>query len=322
MAVKFEDYYKVLGVARDASQEEIKRAYRKLANKYHPDRNKEQDAAEKFSQANEAYEVLRDAEKRKKYDALGKDWKAGQEFRPPPGWENMNFKYGPSGGGGGGQQFNFHSSGDFSDFFEMLFGQQARGGRRSPGSGGSSNFEEMFRGAGQAEHRAGASPASAPEQEHELSITLTEAFHGGTRSLRLASAEGEKTLEVKIPKGVTTGSKIRLREHGILLKIKIANDPRFEVSGSNLTTDVKLKPWDAALGTKADVQTLDDTVTMTIPPGTSSGQKLRLKGRGLPARGDKIPGDLFVRIQIEMPRSLSEEQMRLFEQLRDSFKED
>lgn len=310
MAVKFEDYYKTLGVSRDASQDDIKRAYRKLANKFHPDRNKQEGASSKFAKINEAYEVLRDPEKRQKYDALGKDWKAGQDFRPPPGWEHGNYRTGP-----GGQQFHFHSSGDFSDFFEQLFG--AAGGRRG---GGRSNFEQMFGGAGGAGPQGfgGAQTAPPREQQVDLTITLTEAAHGSTRSLRLQAPDGEKTLDVKIPKGVTNGSKIRLKEHGILLKLSLASDPRFEVDGHNLTHDVHVMPWIAALGGKVDVQTLEGAVTMTIPAGTNSGRKLRLKGKGLPKRGGGEAGDLFARIMIDTPKNLSDKQRELFEQLRDA----
>lgn len=315
MPVKFEDYYKTLGVPRDASADDIKRAYRKLAHKYHPDRNQDPEAATTFSKVSEAYEVLRDPDKRSKYDRLGKDWKAGQDFRPPPGWEGGQFHAGP-----GGQQFNFHSAGDFSDFFEMLFGQAARGGRRpgTPGSG-SSQFEQMFHGAG---HAGGSGGRTSGGQVHEITVSLHEAFHGGARSLRLQSPQGEQTLEVKIPKGVTSGAKIRLKQHGLLLKINVAKDPRFELDGRNLIAEAKVTPWDAALGVKVDVETMDGAVTMAIPPGTSSGQKLRLKGKGLPASGKKEAGDLFVRVMIQTPKPLTDEQKDLFEKLRQSAEED
>ncbi len=305
MAVKFEDYYQVLGVSRTASTDEIKKAYRKLAQKYHPDRNKEADASAKFSRISEAYEVLSDADKRKKYDALGADWKAGQDFQPPPG-------YGRTHSGRGGQgNFHFTSDGDFSDFFEAMFGQSARG--RTGGGFGQSQFEEMFQQAGP---RGGGRTATAPEQEAEVAISLHEAHHGTSRDLRLQGPDGEKTLSVKIPAGSTDGSKIRLRGQGLVLKIKVASDPRFEVSGHDLMTDVTVPAWDAALGTKADVQTLDGTITVTIPPGSSSGRKLRLKGKGL-HRKNGGRGDLLVRVMLSVPATLSDAQRAAFEDLRD-----
>lgn len=314
MALKFEDYYKTLGVDRSASVDEIKRAYRKLANKYHPDKNKDDDKApEMFAKVGEAYEVLSNRENRAKYDRLGENWKAGEQFQPPPGYE-QHFRQGPGNGG-----FNFQSTGDagqFSDFFEMLFGQAAQGGR---GSG--AGFEDMFGGPGgghRFENPGQARAAQrAPEQTHEISITLTEAYHGASRQLQLQGPAGTQTIDVKIPKGTTTGNKLRLKEHNLLLKINVAKDPRFDLAANgNLTTTVKVAPYIAALGGKVDVPTMDGTVTMTLPPGTPSGAKLRLKGKGMPKRsGDQA--DLFARVMIEVPKTLSEQEKKLYEQLRD-----
>lgn len=292
MSVKFKDYYDTLGVARDAGADEIKRAYRKLAQQFHPDRNKEPDAEKKFAEVGEAYEVLSDPEKREKYDRLGANWKAGQDFRPPPGYEHAHFR------GGGGHGFE---TADFSDFFESIFGGAPRG------RGGRSHFEEMFRQAGGAS--AGARPVQ--EQQADLTISLTEAHHGTTRRLDLQGPDGHQTIDVKVPAGTKPGSKLRLREHSLLLKIHVAPDPRFEIAGTNLTTDVKLSPWEAALGAKVDVPTLDGTVTMTIPPGTSSGGRLRLSEKGLGGKGD-----LFVRVQIAVPKELTDTERDLFEQLK------
>ena len=316
MALKFEDYYKTLGVDRSASADEIKRAYRKLANKHHPDKNKDNpDAAEKFGKVSEAYEVLSDKDKRAKYDRLGENWQAGDQFQPPPGYE-QHFRQGPGGGG-----FNFQSGGDaggFSDFFEMLFGQASRGG---PGSGGA-GFEDLFGGAGGGHRFENPGQARAqqraPEQTHEISISLTEAYHGASRQLQLQGPAGKQTIDVKIPKGTTTGNKLRLKEHNLLLKINVANDPRFELAtNGNLTTTVKLAPHVAALGGKVDVPTMDGTVTMTIPAGTSSGAKLRLKGKGMPKR-DGSNADLLARVMIEVPKELTEEQRKAYEELRDA----
>ncbi|MFN3165533.1 MAG: DnaJ C-terminal domain-containing protein [Phycisphaeraceae bacterium] len=317
MALKFEDYYKTLGVERTASADAIKRAYRKLASRHHPDKNKDDPkAAERFSKVTEAYEVLSDKDKRAKYDRLGANWKDGDHFEPPPGFGGQ-FRQGPGGfsfrtttGGPGG-------AGGFSDFFEMLFGQHARGG-----AAGGNAFEEFFGGPGgghrfenPGEPRATQHP---PEQTHELAVSLTEAYHGASRQLRLQGPAGEQTLDVKIPKGATTGTKLRLKEHGLLLKINVAKDPRFELSTTgDMTTTVKVPPYLAALGGKVDVPTMDGTVTMTIPPGTSSGAKLRLKGKGMPKRGD-TNADLFVRVMIEVPKTLSDDQRKAYEQLRDA----
>lgn len=317
MALQFEDYYKTLGVERSASADEIKRAYRKLANKHHPDKNKDNpNAAEQFAKVGEAYEVLSDKEKRAKYDRLGANWKHGEQFEPPPGFGGA-FRQGPGG-------FNFQggqaggSAGGFSDFFEMLFGQAAQGG-------GSAAFEQMFAGsAGQGgghrfeNHGQGFKQPRQAEQTHNLQVSLTEAYHGATRQLRVQGPQGEQTIDVKIPKGATTGTKLRLKEHGLLLKIIVASDPRFGLaSNGDLTTIVKVPPHIAALGGKADAPTIDSTVTMTIPPGTSSGTKLRLKAKGMPRRKGE-PADLFARVMIEVPKELSEEQRKAYERLRDA----
>jgi curved DNA-binding protein len=317
MALKFEDYYKTLGVERSASADEIKRAYRKLANKHHPDKNKDNpDAKDKFAKVGEAYEVLSDKDKRSKYDRLGENWKHGDQFQPPPGYAPGSGRgTGPGGGG-----FNFTSTGgdagQFSDFFEMLFGQAARGG----GHGGGASFEEMFGGAGGGHRFENPGAArQAPEQTHEISVSLTEAYRGASRQLSLQGPAGTQTIDVKIPKGTTTGNKLRLKEHNLLLKINVAKDPRFELSKTgDLTTTIKVAPHIAALGGKADVPTMDGTVTMTIPPGTSSGARLRLKGKGMPKRGGNDHADLFARVMIEVEKELSDEQRKAYEQLRDA----
>ncbi|MEM9108953.1 MAG: DnaJ C-terminal domain-containing protein [Planctomycetota bacterium] len=318
MALKFEDYYKTLGVERSASADQIKRAYRKLANKHHPDKNKDNpDAAEQFAKVGEAYEVLSDKEKRTKYDRLGENWQQGDQFQPPPGYE-QHFRQGAPGTGGG---FNFQNSGGaggFSDFFEMLFG-------RAGANGGGASFEQMFGGAGGGFTSGGGhrfenpgQPRQAPEQTHELSISLSEAYHGAARQLQLQGPAGTQTIDIKIPKGTMTGNKLRLKEHNLLLKISVASDPRFELGKvGDLMTTVKIAPHVAALGGKADVPTMEGVVTMTIPPGTSSGAKLRLKGKGMPKRGSAEHADLLARVMIEVPKELNEEQRKVYEQLRE-----
>lgn len=324
MAVKFQDYYQTLGVGRQASQDEIKRAYRKLARQHHPDRNQDDpEAQSKFARINEAYEVLSDPEKRKKYDQFGQNWKHGQEFDP------HDFGFGPGAGAGtgagragAGQSFRFHTSGnggDFSEFFEAFFGGRGRGAR-----GGRSPFEDLFEQTGQRTRGGGAgATAQPPEQEAELNVTLHEAFHGSTRRVTLEGPAGKRNVDVKIPAGVTDGSKIRLRGENLVLKIRLAPDPRFEVRGHDITTDVKITPWEAALGAKVEIALPDDHASVTVPPGSQSGQKLRLRGRGLPKRKPKGErGDLFARLMIAVPRKLTDEEQQLFEQLKEKSKFD
>ncbi len=304
MAVKYQDYYKTLGVERSASADQIKSAYRKLARQYHPDVNKADDAQEKFAQINEAYEVLSDPDKREKYDQLGADWKAGQEFRPPPGaggFEGFDFN---------GGSFRMHPGGasgaGMSDFFEALFG--AMGGRHAHG------FDE-------APHRSRA----GADQEAALTVTLEDAYHGGTRHLSLTGGDGQtRSFDVKIPKGVTSGKTIRLKGQGgpgtppgdLLLRVQIAPHPTFQLNGKDLTVDVPISPADAALGVKVDAPTLDGPVTLTVPPGASSGSRLRLGGKGMPdPRGQ--PGDLYARIKINIPKSLTDPERELYEKLRE-----
>src|SRR5712692_3344480 len=327
MAVKFRDYYEVLGVSKTATEDEIKQTYRKLARKYHPDVNPgDKSAEEKFKEINEAYEVLSDADKRKKYDRLGQNWKAGEEFRPPPNWESgVNVEYGDFGdlfGAGRG------SSG-FSDFFESLFG-----GRRSA--------------------RGGAGFAMRGQDiEAEIPLTLEEAHRGGTRSITLQSIETcpdchgsgikdgktpcptchgagvirrPKTLEVTIPAGVRDGSVIRLAgqvEPGgngaaagdLFLRVRIQPHRLFTIAGGDdVQVELPVAPWEAALGAKVMVPTLDGTVEMKIPPGAQGGQRLRLRGQGLNRRGGGR-GDEYAKIKIVIPPKLAPKEKELFEKL-------
>lgn len=293
MAVKFQDYYETLGVKRDASQADIQRAYRQLARKYHPDVNKEDSAAEKFKQIGEAYEVLKDPEKRKKFDRLGADWKNGQEFTPPNDWGHSPFQGGRPGAQGGG--FSFQPGGQFSDFFEMFFG------------GDGTPMDDRF-GAGPGRARARQQPA----QEAEISITLEEAHRGTTRQLQMQSPQGTKRIDVKIPAGVSHGTKMRLKDQGVILKINITPHKRYAIEGKNLNVTLPVTPAEAALGAKLPVQTLDGEVTITVPAGTSSGARLRLKDKGLKG------GDMFVRIRIDVPKTLTEEERKLYEQLKET----
>lgn len=287
--MEYKDYYKVLGLPRTASQAEIKKAYRKLAREFHPDKNKAKGAEARFKEANEANEVLSDPAKRKAYDELGSDWRAGQQFRPPPGWGGGGGRRaGGSGGGAGGA--------NFSDLFSSMFGGGGMGGG---GAGGFSGF--------------GAEP-EAEDSRDVLSVSLEESFHGGSRRVQLSSG---RTLDVKIPKGVTEGQTIRLSGQGrfggdLLLEIRFAAHPRFEVKGRDLTTVVNVAPWESALGAPVSIPTLGGEVELKLPAGTQGGKKLRLKGRGLPGT---TPGDQFIEIRVVTPPAVSDEDKALYQQM-------
>jgi curved DNA-binding protein len=341
MAVKFKDYYESLGVSRTASELEIKKAFRKLAREYHPDvaKNKKQ-AEEKFKEINEAYEVLSDPEKRKKYDQLGPNWRAGSEFRPPPGWQG----YGrPGGARGEEQEFQFGGTG-FSDFFEQLFGSARSGGAQ--GRGGGSPFGR--RGGFSEEENAS---ERGQDIEGDIMVTLEEAMHGSIRSVSVrhgsscatcggsgqrgrghcpaCSGTGEvsrtQTHQVKIPAGVTEGQRLRIPGRGgagaggaadgdLYLRVRLARHPDFEVEDHNLIYELDLAPWEAVLGASISVPTLTAPVNIKIPAGTRSGQKLRVRGRGLPQRAGAA-GDLMVIARIEVPDQPTDEERRLWEQL-------
>ena len=294
--MKFRDYYEVMGVARDASQEVIKRAYRRLARKYHPDVSKEADAEAKFKELQEAYEVLKDPEKRVAYNQLGENWRAGQDFRPPPDW-GKGFEF--SRGGGGGRGSRGEAGVEFSDFFSELFGA------RSPfGRGGASGRREY----------------SAAGQDHmaRVEIDLEDAYRGGTRTIELRTAElgddGQlrvkpRTLRVNIPAGVTEGQQIRLAGQGspgigggpsgdLYLEVSFRPHALLAVDGRDVTLELPVAPWEAALGEHVSVPTLGGAVDMKLPVGARAGQKLRLRGRGLPG---PTPGDQYVTLKIVLP---------------------
>jgi len=298
--MKFVDYYKVLGVAPEATADDIKKAYRRLARKYHPDVSKEQNAEARFKELGEAYEVLKDAEKRAEYDQLRRFGGDGAEFRPPPGWQRR-----PGGGG------DAEGTG-FSEFFEAIFGRGQGGG-----------------------HRGGASFKRRGEDIHyRLPVTLEEAARGGTRTISLpvremdargGMRESSKTLKVTVPRGVTDGGKIRLRGQGqagaagagdLYLQIEFEPHPIYTVDGRDLRMVLYVAPWEAMLGARVEVPTLDGTVAMTVPSGARSGQRLRLRGRGLPG---EPPGDLYVEIQVAVPPAATPAQRAAAEALRDAF---
>jgi len=326
MSVEYKDYYKLLGVAKSATQDEISKAFKKLARKHHPDLNQNDPGAEKkFKECNEAYEVLKDPEKRRLYDSLGANWQHGQNFQRPPGFENANYNF----GGPGGQQFD---AGAFSDFFETMFGG-AGGGRGRFERGGPFSDMGGFGGAGGYSR----GPARGSDVNASLDLTLEEAYRGGAKTISLQEQTigpdgsprlGTKTLSVNIPAGVREGAKIRLAGQGnpgraggragdLYLKIRILPHALFKLEEQNVILDLPLAPWEAALGAKVRVPTLDGAVELGIPPGSSSGRKLRLAGKGLGGQGKR--GDQLVRIMVQAPPGATDEQRELWEKLAASF---
>jgi curved DNA-binding protein len=320
--VDYQDYYGSLGVNKGASQDEIQRAYRKLARKYHPDINKTPEAETRFKDINEAYEVLKDPDKRSKYDQFGSAWKQAQRTgAPPPGFEDIFSQFGFGGGGGfpgggrgfGGRgtriEFDAGSGSPFSSFFETLFG----GG---PGGGaGWTTADPAAAGAGL-------------DHEARITLSLEEAGRGGKREIQLTDpATGKRrTLRVSIPKGIRPGQKIRLGGQGgqagsrrgdLYLTVDLLPHPAFKLDGSNLTTVLPVTPWEAALGGEARLDTLDGAVTVRIPAGSSSGRKIRLRGKGFPA-GAGANGDLLAEIRVMIPDELTDRQRKLFEELQAS----
>ena len=310
MAVQFRDYYETLGVSKTASEDEIRSAFRKLARKYHPDVAKDKKTAEeKFKQINEAYEVLSDPEKRRKYDQLGEHWNQPGGFQPPPQWgggQPGDFRWG--GGQDGGVEFEFGGTG-FSDFFEAFFG----GGRG----------RSAFGGFGQ----RGAVAERGHDVEADIMVTLEEALHGSTRqvSLRRAGSKKTETYQVKIPRGVREGQRIRLAGQGeagerggksgdLFLRVRLARHPDFSVEGSDLVHEVKIAPWQAVLGDQLIVPTLEGNARLKLPPGTQGGQRFRLRERGLPGVSGQR-GDLYVVVQIALPKKLTEREREIWEQL-------
>lgn len=316
MAVQFRDYYETLGVPKTATDDDIKKAFRKLARKYHPDVNKDKATAEeKFKQLNEAYEVLGDPEKRKKYDELGENWnQPGGGFQPPPGWGGGRQpgggfrRYTP--GDDGGVEFEFGGTG-FSDFFEQFFG----GGGRQAGFGGSPFGQR----------RSG--PERGSDVEADIMVTLEEALHGSKRqiSLRRGNSDKVESYQVKIPKGVHEGQRIRLAGQGeagagggksgdLFLRVRLARHPDFSIEGNDLIHEVKLPPWQAALGGDLRVPTLEGHARVKVPAGTQGGQRFRLRGHGLP-KADGSRGDLLVESQIQIPKKLTEREREIWTQL-------
>jgi len=300
--MQYKDYYAIMGLDRKAAQDEIKRTYRKLARKYHPDVSKEVGAEAKFKELGEAYEVLKDPEKRAAYDQLGADWKAQQDFRPPPGWDSgFEFHGAPTGG-----------ERDFSDFFESLFGQAGSGSGR-----------------GRTFHMQG-------EDHHaKILIDLEDSFNGASRAISLqmpeVTADGhvttrQRTLKINIPKGIRQGQQIRLAGQGgaglgkgkagdLYLEIEFNPHSIYRVEGRDIYFDLPVAPWEAALGATLKAPTPEGAVDLTIPKGTSSGRKLRLKKRGIPG---VPPGDLYAVVTITLPPADSDAAMNLYREMEDT----
>jgi curved DNA-binding protein len=316
MAVEFKDYYKVLGVAKEANEDEIRKAFRKLARKYHPDVAKDKKSAEeKFKEINEAYEVLGDPDKRKKYDSLGANWNRPGGFEPPPGWQGGGFRRAHP-----GEDFEFRFGGTgFSDFFEQFFG------------GNFSGFDQADLG----RQREGLGREAHGRRGHDIEgdilVQLEEALQGSVRTIQFEHVNpttgraGIQTFRVRIPRGVQEGQLIRVAGKGqagagggaagdLYLRVRLAKHPDFRVRGADLYVDLELAPWEAVLGATVPLPTLEGSVSLRVPPGASSGQQLRVRGKGLPKRGEQR-GDLHAVVSIQSPSQLPPEERALWEQL-------
>jgi curved DNA-binding protein len=297
------DFYEVLGVARDAKPADIQRAYRKLARTYHPDVNKDPAAEERFKEISEAYDVLSDPETRKRYDAFGADFRRVPEDADPETWGRRTAQAGPRRSAGGGGSSSTYFTTDFGDLdigdiFGDLFGARGRG------------------------HSV---PLSGADQEAEITLSFDDAYRGGLRKVTFAGENGPRTFEVNVPAGVTEGQRIRLAGQGgrgaggaaagdLYLVVRIAPDKRFRVEGRDVYVDLPLTPWEAALGATVAVDTPGGEAKLRVRPGTSSGKRLRLRGRGLPNPRGR-PGDVYAEVRIVVPPKLSPDERRLFEEL-------
>jgi len=326
--MEFKDYYQIMGVERSATQDEIKRAYRKLARKYHPDVSKESDAEKRFKEVGEAYEVLKDPEKRAAYDQLGANWKAGQDFNAPPDWDaGFEFSGGGFTGGGGGAQYSNFNEADasaYSDFFESLFGQ---------------GFQQAGGHARGSQQRGGFS-SKGSDHHAKILIDLEDAMNGATRSISLrvpdVDASGhvttkERVLKVNIPKGIKQGQHIRLAGQGnpgmgqgaagdLYLEIEFNPHSIYRVEGRDVYLDLPVAPWEAALGASVKAPTPGGVVDLKIKPGSANGAKMRLKGRGIPASSaNNSPGDLYVILNIALPPANTAEEKAAYEKMRETF---
>ena len=283
--MQYKDYYEVLGVTRGSDADAVKRAYRKLARKYHPDVSKEKNAENKFKEVQEAYEVLRDPEKRAAYDQLGRDYRPGQQFRPPPDWGQ---RFGHS------DSQRFSDLNGFSDFFSSLFGGAAAGG-------------------------AGGGPAPDADAGH-LDVTVEEAFAGTKRRVMLNEGGRSRSVDVQIPAGVSEGQSLRIAGTGgrssLIFRIRLRPHALYALQGRDVQIELPLAPWEAALGAKVAVPTLGGTVELTVPAGAQSGQKLRLRGRGFPGTPK---GDQIVSIKLVTPAAESAQAKEAYERMKSEF---
>ncbi len=294
--MEYKDYYKILGVDREISQVDLKKTYRKLARKYHPDVSKENDAEERFKEVNEAYEVLGDEDKRVQYDNLGANWKNGQNFNPPPGWEGgFDFSQFSSGGHGGAT----NSGAGFSDFFESMFGGGfQQGGHQQQG------FNQR--------------QAKPPTEVTNLYVDLENVYAGNSKRIRLPDGS---SVEIKIPKGIEEGKKIRLTGKAssggdLHLQIQFRKHALFRREGKDIFLDLAIAPWEAALGTNVTIDTLAGQLKLKIPEGTASGKKMRIKGRGLPGSTN---GDQFVNVQIMTPPAVTDDDKNFYMEMQKRF---
>ena len=307
--MEFKDYYQVLGVGRDATAEEIKKAYRKLARKYHPDVSKEPDAAARMQEVNEANTVLSDPEKRAAYDQVGRGYRPGQDFRPPPDWD-AGFEF----SGPGGREFSAEEAAQFSDFFSEIFGRM--GGARARGGGGGPGFQ-----------------ARGQDHHAKVMLDLADAYRGATRQLSLRVPKEDeqgrvrletRTLEVKIPAGVHAGQMIRLAGQGgpgfgggpagdLMLEVQFQPDERYRVDGRDVHMKLPLAPWEAALGAVVPVQAPGGHLEVRIPAGAQSGRQMRVRGKGIPA---KEPGDLYLDLQVFVPPADSDKAREIYETMK------
>ncbi|MDR2054426.1 MAG: DnaJ domain-containing protein [Desulfovibrio sp.] len=306
MSVEYKDYYKLLGVDRGSSAEDLAKAFKRLARQYHPDLHPgDKKSEEKFKEINEAYEVLKDPEKRRLYDKLGANWQHGQQFQGEPGFENVHFTFNGK---------SFDGSGGFSDFFETLFGGAAQGGD----SGRGARFGPDPFGGFSARARRGR------DVEAEMALCLEDVQRGGKRTFTLRMEKGPRTLEVNVPPGIREGAKLRLAGQGepgtdggtpgdLFLRVRYLPHPNFRTDGDDLLCDLRLTPWEAVLGAKISVPTLEGNVELTIPPGSSSGRKFRLRSRGLGSGAKR--GDLLVRVMVIVPPALTDEERELWRKL-------
>jgi len=321
LSVKYQDYYKILGIERNATQEEIKNAYKKMAKKYHPDINKTEDAEKTFKKVNEAYEVLKDPEKRKLYDQFGENWQSGQDFDPS--------NYAGFRGGPGYKQYTYNSrdmgSSGFSDFFESIFGG---------GFSGFSDFGNQSRGSYQ---QSDIFKTKGADRTAKVTLSIREAHRGGQKTITLnvleplgngRSAKKLKRYQVNIPKGTVSGTKLRLKNMGepgigggppgdLIIELAVANDSNYKLNGKDIIRTVEVPFYEAILGTTKNVDVLDKNIEIKIPPGTQNNQKLRIKDMGMPAKDGS--GDLYFEIKINLPKNLSPEQEEYIKKAKELF---